>query len=258
MQINVKDNFRVAGKAIDLQAKQTRFAMAVAMTRTAQDVRKADLQEMRAKFDRPTSFTMNSLFVEPATKAKLSARVWFKQGNRPTHYLEPQVMGGERALKRFEEILVRAGFMVRSERAVPGEALQLDAAGNVSRGQIVKILSQLKAFNLAGSSQNASKSQRSTRKRAKEEYFVSRGRGTWVGGGSWKNGEKSQHLPRGIWVRRGFGAWGTAVRPVFLFVSRATYSKRFPFFEVSQRVVRDRLPSHFAKAYADAIRTARP
>ena len=51
-------------------------------------------------FDRPTRYTQNSLFLQPATKQKREARVWVKDTERPDHYLLPQINGGNRPLKR--------------------------------------------------------------------------------------------------------------------------------------------------------------
>lgn len=45
--------------------------MATALTRTAQDVREAVRQELPRVFDRPTPYTLNSLFVRPATAQRL-------------------------------------------------------------------------------------------------------------------------------------------------------------------------------------------
>ena len=258
MQIVVSTNFPQLKVALDEAGRQGAFAMAKALILTARDVKAAEVEAMRGAFDRPTNFTLNSLYVKGATKADLTARVWFKWSDRPNHYLLPQVHGGARPLKRFEEVLVKAGYMYATERAVPGAAAALDAFGNMSRGQIIKVLSQLKAFNLAGSSANATTSRRSKGKRVQEEYFLSRGpRGTSVGRGAWKGGNKVQHLPRGVWVRRSF-AQGTSVKPVLLFVKSTSYQPRFKFFDVANAVVQERLPIHFDAAFIDAIRTAIP
>lgn len=257
-QVNVTSNLPQVQAALAHDAKQAGFALVVALTRTARDIKPAEIEEMRSVFDRPTRYTLNSVYVDPATKAKPEARVWLKDGDRPTHYLVPQIAGGGRPLKRFEEVMVQAGYMGRGERAVPGAGAQLDAYGNMSRGQIVQILSQLRAFNLAGSDQNATGSRRSRAKRAQVQYFLSRGRGAVTGRGAWKNGMKEQHLPRGVWMREAFGAWGSAVKPVLLFVSRMQYRLIFKFREVAERVVARRFGGHFDQAYAQARRTARP
>lgn len=259
MKFDVRDNFPQVKRLLDEQQRQMPFAVALALTRTAQDVKKAEQAEMRSAFDRPTPFTLNSLFVKPATKQSLEARVWVKDTERPTHYLLPQIAGGDRSLKRFEQLLVQRGVMRPEERAVPGGAAKLDAYGNISRGQIVKILSQLQAFNLAGSTANASGGKRSKAKRAREAYFVSTGPGTRpTGKRSWRNGRMQQTLPRGVWVRKPHNVLGSFVQPVLLFVSRAAYRTRFRFDEVAQSTIARVLPGHLDAAIERALATARP
>jgi hypothetical protein len=259
MKFDVRDNFPQVKRLLDEQRRQVPFAVALALTRTAQDVKKAEQAEMRSAFDRPTPFTLNSLFIKPATKQSLEARVWVKDTERPTHYLLPQIAGGDRSLKRFEQLLVQRGVMRTEERAVPGGAAKLDAYGNVSRGQIVKILSQLQAFNLAGSTANASGGKRSKVKRARESYFVSTGPGTRpMGKRSWRNGRMQQTLPRGVWVRKPHNVLGSFVQPVLLFVSRAAYRTQFMFDEVAQSTIARVLPGHLDAAIERALATARP
>lgn len=258
MQINVVDSLPDLKLALKNAQSQVPFALARALTKTAQDVAQAQRAEIERVFDRPNPYTRNAVFVRTATKQRLEAQVWLKDGRRPKHYLLPQIEGGSRPIKRFEERLVRAGLMTSGERAVPAGGAQLDSYGNVARSQIIKILSQLKTAAVLGDTSNASDSARSRRSRAREAYFVSRGPGSWTGRGSWKNGLKDQHLPRGIWQRRSFGAWGTAVRPVFLFVERANYQPRYRFFEIGDRVANARFAGHFRESYALALRTALP
>ncbi len=220
------------------------------------DVKAGEEKEIVSVFDRPTTWTKRSVFLQPATKQKLEARVWLKDGKSLEHYLLPQIEGGSRPLKRFEQRLIRAGHMGATERAVPGSGASLDSYGNISRGQIVKILSQLQTAAVAGDFSNATNSKRSKAKRMKEQYFVA-GVGSRMGKGAWKNGNKSQHLAKGIWVRRNFGAWGTSVKPVLLFVDRVSYSRRFKFFEVADAIVSSRFPVHFEGSFQEAMRTAR-
>lgn len=259
MQIDVRDNFPDIKRMLGEQQRQMPFALALALTRTAQDVKKAEQAEINTVFDRPTPFTRNSLFVKTATKQDLLARVWVKDSERPNHYLLPQIMGGHRPLKRFEQLLVQRGLMRANERAVPGTAAKLDGYGNMSRGQVVKIMSQLQAFNLAGSDANATISKRSKAKRAREAYFVSTGKGTHpYGRHAWSKGRMAQHLERGVWVRTPAGALGTKVAPVLLFVNRASYRVRLRFFDVANATVRTQFPRHIEAAVARALATARP
>lgn len=259
LSLDVRNNFPEVKRLLQDQQRQMPFAIALTLTRTAQDVKKAEEAEMRSVFQLPTPYTMRSLYLKSATKATLTARVWVKDTDRSDHYLLPQIMGGARPLKRFERLLVQRGVMQPNERAVPGAGAKLDGYGNMSRGQIVKVLSQLQAFNLAGSTANASGAKRSKAKRSREAYFVSTGVGKHpYGGHSWSKGRKAQHLPRGIWVRYSFGAWGTAIKPVLLFVPRASYRVRFRFFEVAESTVSRVLPGHLQASVERALATARP
>lgn len=257
LKINVTHNFPQVSAALARAKSQVPFALARALTKTAQDVRAAQRKEIERVFDRPTPFTRNAVYMRPATKVRLQAEVWLKDnGSRPNHLL-PQIEGGARPLKRFEQRLVMTGYMQPTERAVPAAGARLDAYGNMSRGQINQILSQLKTAVVQGDYSNATDSKRSRAKREREAYFVSRGPGTWRGKGAWKNGLKSQHLPRGVYVRRSFGALGTAIKPVLLFVPRALYRKRYHFYELADRVLQQRFGVHWNESMAIALRTAR-
>ena len=72
------DGIKAAQAEIAKLDKQVTFATAVALTQTAQLVKKGQLDVMRKRLDRPTPTTMKSIFVKPATRQKLEARVWFK------------------------------------------------------------------------------------------------------------------------------------------------------------------------------------
>jgi hypothetical protein len=131
-----------------LQDKRFAYNIAQALTQTAVEAKPALQREMRDVFDRPTRFTIDSVYVKPATIDNLVAEVGIKNeqaGVRPaTHWLRWQVYGGLRRMKAFEKLLVSGGFMRNDQRAVPGQAAKLDAFGNISVGQIVQILSQLR------------------------------------------------------------------------------------------------------------------
>lgn len=253
MKIKIDHNFPDVAKAMHELAKQVPFALAKALTKTAQDVRDAQKYEITKVFDRPTSYTRNSIFMEGAKKTRLEAKVWLKgeyEHSDRRHYLVPQILGGDRPLKRFERRLVQNALMRSDERAVPASGAKLDSYGNVSRGQIIKILSQLQATTVVGDYSGASNSRRSRAKRAKEGYFVSRGLRLM-------SGKTTEHLPRGIWMRRSFGPLGTAVKPVFLFVNRARYKARYKFFELANTVIDKNFAENWRQSWADALRTAR-
>ena len=229
-----------------LEREQLPFAQVMAATRMAKRIKAGVLTVMRFRLDRPTSTTMNSLFVKPATKRNPQARVWFKDqwttGVPADRYLQQAVLGGARTHKRFEQALIARGIMRRNEYAIPAD-WTLNAHGNVPRGLITKVLSGLGAAETASGFQaNATRSQRSRRKGNAERYFVMHG----------LDGQA------GIWERRGT-KWGDAIRPVFLF-SRGTpqYRVIFPFFKIADNMVRAHYPAELEAALSHAMATARP
>lgn len=216
-----------------LQQEQVPYATAVALTRTAMAVKRAEIAEMKSVFDRPTPYTLNSLYVKPATKKDLRAVVWLKddtfKGTPASKYLAPEIFGGERKQKRFERSLAAAGLLPSGMMAVPGKAAEMDQYGNMSRGQITAILSAVRA---------SSDKTQNRRKGKKTAFFVGR-----PGGG---------RAPMGIWLR-----FERSVRPIVIFVRKASYTTRFRFFDVAQRVIDATFKAEFDRALADALRTAR-
>ena len=83
----------MANQVRGVPARLIPYATATALTRCAKQAQVEYLpQAMRKAFDNPTSYTLNALRIEPATKNKLSARVLVKtkamtSGNAPESYL---------------------------------------------------------------------------------------------------------------------------------------------------------------------------
>ena len=237
---------------VDELARQTRYATAVALTKTAQEAEKAIKGEMERSLDRPTPFTLNSLRTKPATKANLTAEVKIKdesfKAKPPVEWLSPQVYGGVRPLKRFEEMLRRSGALGPNEFAVPAQAARLDGYGNMSRGQLQAILADLQAFWTEATKSNNSTAE-TRRKRARRRDVAKRGVYFVPRPGS--------SLPRGVYERTSFG-FGSSIRPVLVFVQGAPrYSKRIRFYEVGQRAFEQHYENYFDMAMREAIRTAR-
>lgn len=223
-------------------------AAVLAINRTAYQAQKAEQDEIRARFDRPTPFTVNSLTVIPAKPNSLSAEVVFKDylrnpGDR--HYLEPSVYGGGRPQKPFERRLSKrllpAGWFT-----VPGPGAKLDAFGNMSRGQLVQILAVLGALPTANAGQGFQGAQTArSKKRNKRigDYFASTP--------FFQFSHKGKCLPFGIYQRL---SQGRRVRAVLLFVRTTTYRARFPFFEVGRTVAN----ANFGKNLVSTIRQLSP
>ena len=246
MQFTVNHSLSKLVAGLDDMSKQVRYAAKEALNKTAADVQTAVYAEMRKVFDRPTPYTMRSLFIGYATKQNLVATIDFKDDYYAnSQHLLPQTFGGQRTIKRFEYGLQAYNLMPQGTFAVPAAGAKLDNYGNVSKGQIMQILSQLKIQLLSGSDRRASGSVRSNRTIAKQgvTYFAVV--------------KKHGGLVPGIWLKRKFGH-GTAVKPVFLFVNKATYKTRLNMFAVGKRVMYQNFDAHYKTALAWAIANPKP
>lgn len=222
VSISMKSNIDEAVRSIRIDREKIPLATAKALTFTAERVRDAERDDMSRTFDRPTPFTLNSLLLKAATPRSLESRVWFrdlgasrKSGGTATHYIEPEVYGGARPLKRFEKYLQSAGLLPAGMFAVPGEGARLDSFGNISRGQLVQVLSALRALPERGYLANRTK--RSAKRKGARliNYFV---------------GRPHPGMPMGVWQRTARG-----IKPVLVFVKAPNYTVRFRFFDIARR-----------------------
>lgn len=217
--------------------KQIPFATALALTRTAQLAKTAIEGEMKSVFDRPTRWTLNSLRLFPAKKTKLEAKVWMKneadKSIAPTITMQPQIEGGGRRKKRGEAGLTARGILAAGKYAMPGKGAKLNSFGNISGGQMQKILSGLGAQH--DRHQNSTDSKRSIGN--KRAFFVM-GRGDGAIGIAQRTGKRT-------------------VKMLLAFVKRPSYSKRLDFYGLGNKVIEQHLDRELREAMEHAIRTAR-
>lgn len=214
-----------------------------AINTTASKVQYELKESMKTVFDKPTPFTLNSLFLKPSTPSTLTATVFVKDSPRLSdkqHYLLPHITGIRRTYKRSEGALWHAGVLPGSNAIVPGKFANKDSYGNMSPGQIVQIISYFKAFGQQGYRANITdkrkaKMWKGTKKKVGTAFFAGR-----PGGG---------RLPFGIYQRFNLGH-GSAIKPVMIFTkNRPNYRKHWPFEEIGRSVC-DR---EFPKQFNDAI-----
>ena len=225
--------------------RRMQAAIATALTRTANQVRDVVRARMRDVFDRPTPYTLGSLFVRPATADKLQASTWVKDdsattkgGTAATKYLLPQIQGGQRRAKRFERALQMAGALPDGWYVVPGPGARLDGYGNVSNGQIIQILSQLRITLVAGATRNMAfdKKQIAAQRKAGGRFFVVSPR---PGGGA-----------PGIYQRE---LMGRNVTPVLWFRKAVRYEARFDFYGIAGEHIRQQLPINIETAVREQV-----
>jgi len=233
--------------ALGQSERQARFAGVLAITKAAQAVKAAQLQALPGVLDRPTAYTMRSLYLRKATLQRPAVEVWFKDssaasrmGTPAATYLQPQVQGGGRRVKRFERALQMAGHMPAGYQCVPGAGCKRDASGNPSRGQIIQILSQLRITLTAGHTRNMPRDARgqiNAQRKAGGRYFVAKG----------------GRLSPGIYLRE---FMGRGLFPVFLFRKATAYRPRYDFAAIAAQAQREAMPGAIRDAIAEARATA--
>ena len=231
-----------------LQRREIRFASALAITRTAQDVRTDLYQNMLNVFDRPTKYVVptnivdpkkkGSLYLIPAEKDNLEAEVYIKNlrlGQAPAwDYLQPQVEGGARKPKGSEQSLrgtgvIGGGQFISPSTQSPYGHVRLNKYGNVSAGQMQKILSGL--HSLRGLPRGA-------QSRQKSRYFAMP--------------KKGGRTATGIWERD-----GKKLKKLFNVTSQPYYRKRFRFYQVAEASAMKHFRRNFQKSLNQALATAR-
>lgn len=216
-----------AQKLRDLANKNIVPALRTALNRTGMHIKKQEVSEIGRVFDRPTRFTLNSVEVELARGNKLRVVVRIKDAPNlgDKHYLSAQVRGGGRRLKRYEYLLQRYGYLPAGKYTVPGKGARLDGNGNMSPGQIVQILSCLRAFPETGYMANATE-RSMARNRKPRDYMIMRNAGG---------------TPTGIYQRLGNSKFPM---PVLIFVDQPKYTKRFNFMKVAENATYERFRHH--------------
>lgn len=127
--------------------KRVPAALADGLNHTVSGARVALQKEMDDVFrPKPTPYIRNSVRTQTADAGDLSAFVYIsdrepgKGGLSPLQILLPHVYGGPRALKASERALRGMGFMGAGQHIVPGVGAPKDAYGNISGGQMKRIL----------------------------------------------------------------------------------------------------------------------
>lgn len=240
--ISLNSNIGNVLSFVDKLNRQYPFAVASALTKTAGDVQAAIYDEQRSRFDRPTPYTMKALFIKKATPQNQTAevavkdRLYSKTSRSPADILGHQYYGGQRKRKAIEVYATRAGLIGPSEFLVPSEYAKKDAWGNMSRGQVAQIMSQIRIG--IDQYQYATKSSRSKLNQKKAgAYFWSRG----------------GHLARGVWLRDG----RFEVVPVLMVESTVTYRQLIDVQGIGQRTAARTFDANFAASWRRALATAR-
>lgn len=237
-------------KAVADLKKQATFAATVAVNRTAKTIKSTLVEEMRSKFDRPTPMVLNSIMLRPATRNKPEAEVWLKNreiGGKQTRSMAElighQFKGGGRTTKRIEMRLYRMGILPQGMFVAPGRGAKLDAYGNLRRGDVTPMLTQLGAFVEPG-----------IRSMSDRTYSRLLKRGTLAASGRGKGRKirRSEYIVKaGVGIFKVLGPGRVA--PVLVFIREPSYAKRIDFEGIGQRVANENLGVEFNRAFKEAI-----
>lgn len=239
MQLSIQSDLSRAARDVRALGKQAAFAQVVALTRTAIVGRDALRTEMRSVLDRPTPYTIQGAIAKPATKVRPEASVSIQDetsraGTPGATYLGPQIEGGSRSIKRFEKRLQLDGVMQRGWFAVPGQYCKLDDHGNISRGQITQILSQLTRTKVSGYTANISaRSRKGAIKRSGGAFFAL----------PFGLGELQPGIYQTVTYRK-------QPRPIIIFVKSVNYTPKLDFYGVVERAVEAAYDANFDTALA--------
>lgn len=225
-----------------LDPKNQRFAVAVAMTKTAK-IAQADLKsKISTTFDRPNPYTMNSTFVQTASKNNLKAAVKFKDSvtkgrasgkNQPNKYLNPQVYSGTRQLKGIERKLASIAPEMAGSIIVPTRNTPLDSYGNPAPGIYNKVIAGLVGKGKTPKGRNA-----------KTVYVVQKT-------GILQINRDVKTTGRG--KNRSVKLTNTGVKRIFSIAKKASYKKRLDFYDI----IRKSVDINFRDQLIAAIKLAR-
>ncbi len=251
------DQLKELSSALRQFPKQAQFAATVTATRMATITKAAFIDDMQQKFDRPTPIVLKSVRVIPATLAKPEAIVGFDKrelGGKNSLSMSEVIghnfveVGGSRQVKRFEWRLQSLGILPQGMYVAPARGAILDSYGNLSRGQLTQILTQLGSF---GISPMSARNQRKLK-----------GQGLLVGRGF---GDKRRILARQYFVakdqnKRPLGIWKVVgqgrVIPVLIFIKQPVYKQIIHLREIGTLVLQEHLPKEASRALKDALANA--
>lgn len=245
--------------------KVTRAA-ATAMNRTIRAVRFDIVDKVKAGTQGgATSYTQRAFGLKEASEGNLEASTFLRddapaKGTPWSKALGHLFTGGSRSFKKMEGAFRRIRALPSGWMIVPGSACPLDGFGNPPRSLIVQLIAYFNAFGEQGYKANMKDKRRAKLANAGRtasgyktingvEYFISYGRYGKPGGDRYTHGKFSQHLAPGIWARS--GTHGSKVVPIFMFVRRGQWAKKFDIDQIGTRTV-DRL---WSKNFDAAMRT---
>ena len=222
---------------------QIPFATALALQWTGREVQRRLQNEIKAKLHNPKRFTVNSIGVLPRKVDKKNpfVRVILKDlftGRSVEHYMQPHLMGGDRADTGAEYWLRGKGVIAKDQYLIKAK---WKGKTRMNGGEVTRMISQFKAFNEAGFSANAKRLKKGKKKKKKKKStFYLR----------WLPNNADVH---GLLMRR----MGKNAKPMFAIMDKPDYEMKIDFYGISEATTKAEITRNFQKAFELAKRTAR-
>jgi hypothetical protein len=224
--------------------RRFRAAVATSLTRAAKDIKEEWQQQITNRVDRPVARTKSATVFLSANVENIKSEVRVKDqlsGTPPATYLNPQERAGSRRVKQFEQALQASGAMPRGYVLVPGRGAQLDGYGNVSRSQIISVITQLGTDYSPGYQRVIPKTVAGRlavmARRGKSYIAVQPGE------------EAARKVSPGIYERGS----GGALRAVFIFKRSVRYRKLLDLERTAAREAPDIIAREFRRAVAESF-----
>jgi hypothetical protein len=226
MRIQVRNIEAVSRLLNNLSQREAKYALSSVLNKAAFAVMKAEREEIKTTFDRPTPFVSRGVVYQKSNKTTLQSRVYMKEITQFT--LQANILGEQRQLKPIEERMKSAGIMQNDLFLVPAKDAPRDRFGNLAKTKMEEIIYSIPALARSGSF---------------SKYFVS------------KKSGRTAHLFPGIWEK--VGAAGFLIYPILLFVNKASYQARYKFHETAEDVVNQNINTMMTESVEKAIERSR-
>jgi hypothetical protein len=229
-------------KRFDRMGADLKKASAKAITQIGSGIQAALTESMPKTFDRPTPFTMRSIFLwqARADKEPINAVVGikdFKQKDdwKREHYLDVEIEGGGRDIRRFEVAIAHKKFYVLPVRNFP-----LDRYGNIGLGRIRSFI-EGRNNTLPGKLSDLSS--------GGEADFISSGAGKL-----WFLSHKEGKLRPGLYKTIGRGKNRRIQMLLYATEKQPQYRPLFDFFGIAKRTFEDISQKIFGQVMEEALK----
>ena len=243
LTIKIEGLAEVRQQLQEFSDRRFRAAVATSLTRAAKDIKESWQLQITNRIDRPVARTQSATMFVSANAQTIRSEVRVKDlmsGTPPATYLNPQERAGSRRVKKFELALQATGAMPRGYVLVPGRGAQLDGYGNVSRSQIIAVITQLGTDYSPGYARVIPKTVAgrlaAMARRGKSYVAVQPGEAA------------AAKVSPGIYEKQ-----GAALRAVFVFKRSVSYRKRLDLERKAAKEAPDIIAKEFRRAVAESF-----